>query len=143
MLFIKFTLSFVAIELMTLCKMQDHYFIAQESSRYSVRKQDWFFCFLCIKKMFRKKNGFCVCMKITITAIIKRQRARFYPQKKRKIAKHLNTKIHTLFKKLDNSRYVFIHKKSYTLRYGIFMNFWSVHFNTKNMTLCVTRRFYK
>ena len=42
-LLIKFTHSFVAIELLTFCnnaKMQKNYFIAQESSRYSVRKQD-------------------------------------------------------------------------------------------------------
>ena len=42
-LFIKFTHSFVAIELLTFCKnekMQKNYFIAQESSRYFVRKQD-------------------------------------------------------------------------------------------------------
>ena len=59
--------------------------IAQESSRYSEHKQD-FFCFLCIK-MFRKKIGCCKRMKITMTAIIERQRARLYTQKAKKIAK--------------------------------------------------------
>ena len=38
--FIKFTHSFVAIELLTFCQNEKIYFIAQESSRYSVRKQD-------------------------------------------------------------------------------------------------------
>ena len=36
-----------------------------------------FFCFLYIKK-FRKKFGFCIWKKITMTAIIERQRARLY-----------------------------------------------------------------
>ena len=35
----------------------------------------------------------------------------------------LYTKTQTLFKKLDNLRYVFIYKKQYTLRYGILMKF--------------------
>ena len=35
----------------------------------------------------------------------------------------LYTKSHTLFIKLDNSGYVFIYKKPYTWRYGIFMKF--------------------
>ena len=39
-LFIKFTHIFVAIELLNICKNENIYFIAQESSRYSVRKQD-------------------------------------------------------------------------------------------------------
>ena len=39
-LFIKFTHSFVAIELLNICKNEKIYFIAQERSRYSVRKQD-------------------------------------------------------------------------------------------------------
>ena len=39
-----------------------------------------FFCFL----TFRKKIGFCIWMKITMSAIVERQRARFYEQKKQK-----------------------------------------------------------
>ena len=38
--------------------MQKNYFIAQESSRYSVRKKDFFFAF-CVYEHFRKKKGFC------------------------------------------------------------------------------------
>ena len=41
-LFIKFTHSFVAIELLTFLKNAKNYFITQESSWYSVRKQDGF-----------------------------------------------------------------------------------------------------
>ena len=67
--------------------MQKNYFIAQESSRYSVRKQDWFFWLFVNIKTFRKKIGFCIIMKITMTAIIERQRARLYTQKAKKIAK--------------------------------------------------------
>ena len=55
--FIKFTHSFVAIELLTFCKNAKNYFIAQESSRYSVRKQDWFFL-LFKYKIVSQKNGF-------------------------------------------------------------------------------------
>ena len=40
----------------------------------------------------------------------------------------LYTKIQTLFKKLDNSRYVFKYKKPYTWRYGIFMKFLKLAF---------------
>ena len=35
--------------------MQKIYFIAQESSRYSVRKQDWFFAFCVYKNVSQKK----------------------------------------------------------------------------------------
>ena len=50
-----------------------------------------------------------------MTAIIKRQSARLYTQKAINIAKRfLYAKIQTLFKKLDNFRYVFIYK-SHTL----------------------------
>ena len=39
-----------------------------------------FFCFL----TFRKKIGFCIWMKITMTAIVERQRARSYMKKNKK-----------------------------------------------------------
>ena len=92
-------------------------------------------------KTFRKKIGFCIWMKITMTAIIERQRARLYTQKAKKIPK-CYIKSQTLFKKLDNSRYVFIYKKPYTWRYGIFIEFWTWHWYTKSNILCVTWRFY-
>ena len=38
----------------------------------------------------------------------------------------LSTKSHTPFKKLDNFRYVFIYKKQYTLRCGIFYEFFEI-----------------
>ena len=51
-------------------------------------------------------------MKITMTAIIKRQRVSFYIQKKQNNCETcLYTKTQTLFEKLDNFRYVFIYKK--------------------------------
>ena len=55
-------------------------------------------------------------MKITMTAISKRQHAWLYTQKAKQIAKHLYkyTKSQTLFKKLDNFYYVFLYK-SHTL----------------------------
>ena len=65
--------------------MQKNYFIAQESSWYSVRKQDWTFLLFVYIKTFRKIIGFCIWMKITMTAIIERQRARLYTQKAKKL----------------------------------------------------------
>ena len=67
--------------------MQKNYFIAQESSRYSGRKQDRFFDAFGVFKNVSQKIGFLIWMKITITAIIERQRARFYIHKKQKFAK--------------------------------------------------------
>ena len=62
-------------------------------------------------------------MKIKLTAIIERQRARFYTHKSKKLRKVFIYKKPYLFKKLDNFRYVFIYKKQYTLRYRIFHKF--------------------
>ena len=52
----------------------------------------------------------------------------------------LYTKTQTLFKKLDNFRYVFMYKKPYTLRYGIFMKFLQLAFIYKKHDTfrCVT-----
>ena len=50
----------------------------------------------------------------------KTKRKFFYKQRGEKIAKRFYIKSQTLFKELDNSRYVFIYKTSYTLRYGVF-----------------------
>ena len=44
-------------------------------------------------------------------------------KKQKKCQTFLYTKSQTLFKKLDNFRYVFQYKKQYTWRYGIFMKF--------------------
>ena len=79
-------------------------------------------------KTFRKKIGFCMWMKITMTAIIERQRARLYTQKAKKCQTFLYTKSQILFKMLDNFRYGFIYKKPYTWRYGIFMKFLKLAF---------------
>ena len=61
-------------------------------------------------------------MKITITAMIERQRARFYIT----IAKLSYTKIQALFKKQDNFCYVFIYKMYDTLLYAIFHEIFEV-----------------
>ena len=46
--------------------------------------------------MFRKNNCFCICMKITMTAIIEKQRTFLYTQKTNKNAKRfLNKKFFT------------------------------------------------
>ena len=60
-------------------------------------------------------------MKITMTAIIERQRARLYTQKAKKNCEtFLYTKSWTLFKKQDNCRNGFIYKMANTLCYAIF-----------------------
>ena len=105
--------------------MQKNYFIAQESFRYSVRKRDWFFLLHVYIKTFRKKIGFCIWMKITTT------RTFIYTKSKKNCQMFLYTKSRTLFKKLDNFRYVFIYKKPYTWRYGIFMKFLKLAFTYK------------
>ena len=71
-------------------------------------------------------------MKITKTDIIEIQRARWNTQKSKKCETFLYTKSQTLFKKLDNIRYVFIYKKPYTWRYGIFIKFLKLEFIYKN-----------
>ena len=59
-------------------------------------------------------------MKFTMTAISKRQCARFYIYKKvKKLQIVLYTKSKTLCKKQDNSRYFLYTKKLDTLRYAI------------------------
>ena len=56
-----------------------------------------------------------------MTAIIERQRARFYINKKQeKLRNVLYANSQTLFKKLDNYRCVFVLKKRYTIRYRVF-----------------------
>ena len=123
-------------------KMQKNYFIAQESSRYSVRKQDWFFLLFAYKNV-SQKIGFCIWMKITMTAIIGRKRARLYTKSKKNCETFLYTKSRTLFKKLDNFLYVFIFKKPYTLRYAIFMKILKLAFiYKKDDTLCYVKFLY-
>ena len=72
----------------------------------------------------------------------RKTRRTFIYTKSKKLGNILYTNSPTLFTKLDNFRYVFIFKKPYTWRSGIFMNFWSWHLYTKSMTLCVMWRFY-
>ena len=64
-------------------------------------------------------------MKITMTAIIKRQSARLYTKKAKHCETCLYTKSQTIFKNLDN-------------RYGTFIKFLNLAFIYKNMTLFVT-----
>ena len=92
--------------------MQKNYFIAQESSRYSVRKQDFFFLLFVYKNVLQKdwflymneNDNDCHKQKTTRT---------FIYTKSKKLKTFLYTKSQTLFKKLDNLRYVFIYKKIY------------------------------
>ena len=76
------------------------------------------FCLLFVHiKTFRKKIGFCIRMKIMMTAIIERQRARLYTQKAKKL---LN---------------VFIYKKPDTFQKA---RQFPLSFYTKSRTLDVT-----
>ena len=115
-LFIKFTHSFVVIELLTFCKNAKNYFIAQESSRYSVRKQDWFFLIFVYIKAFRKKKGFVYEWKLH-----RKRMPAFIYKKQKKLRNVFIYKKPETFQNLDNFRYIFIYKKQYTWRYGIFM----------------------
>ena len=111
--------------------MQKNYFIAQESSRYSVRKQDWFFWLFVNIKTFRKKIGLYMNDNYHDCHHRKTRRMFIYTKSKKNCQTFLYTKSHTLFKKLDNFRYVFIYKKQYTLRYSIFMKFLKLAFICK------------
>ena len=72
----------------------------------------------------------------------------FHPysiQKAKKFAKRLYIYINPdTLQKQDNLSYVFIHKNPDTLRYAIFHEIFDIdiYIYTKNMTLCVTWRFY-
>ena len=90
--------------------MQKNYFIARESSRYSVRKQDWFFLLFDVSQkiwfLYMNENyNECHRRKTTRT---------FLWTKKAKKLRNVKKK------KLDNSRCVFVSKKGYILRYRIF-----------------------
>ena len=64
-----------------------------------------------------------------MTAISRKQRARFYMYKKqKKYRMFLYTKRHTLYQKQDNSRCVFMYKKQDTLRYAVFMKILKLEF---------------
>ena len=58
-----------------------------------------------------------------MTAIIERQRARLYTQKAKNCEMFLYTQSQTLFKELDNFRYVFIYKKAIHLTLRDFHKF--------------------
>ena len=60
--------------------MQKNYLIAQESSRYSVRRQDSFFCFFLYKNV-SQKIGFCIWIKIKICHHKKTTRTLIYTKK--------------------------------------------------------------
>ena len=91
--------------------MQKNYFIAQESSRYSVRKQDLFFAF-CVYKSVSQKIGFCMdendddChhQKTTRTFIYTKSKKiakRFYIQKARHFSKSKTISVTFLYTKSD------------------------------------------
>ena len=67
-------------------------------------------------------------MKVSMTAISERQRARFNIFKKQKKMRNvfICTKSKTLRKRQDNSRSVFTYKKHDTLRYAIFYEIFGV-----------------
>ena len=70
-------------------------------------------------------------MKITITVLSKRQRARFCIYKKGKNAKLFYTKNRKLYKKQKKLHYVFIYKDQKNLRYAIFHNNFEVGIYTQ------------
>ena len=117
--------------------MQKNYFINQESSRYSVRKQDWFFAFC---KNVSQKNCFCIWMKITTPR--KTTRTFLYTQKEKKLLNVFIYKKQDTFQKARQFPLHFYIQKAihFTLR-DFSWNFCSLYLYTKSMTLCVTWRF--
>ena len=97
--------------------------IAQESSRYSVRNQDKLFLLFVYIKILWQKKWFCIWMKIRMTAIIERQRARLYTQKAKQLPNVFIYKKPDTFQKTRQFPLRFIYKKPYAWRYGIFMKF--------------------
>ena len=89
------------------------------------------------------KIGCCIWMKITMTAMIERQRARFYIHKKQKLRNVFIYKKRDTFQKARQFPLRFYIQKAihFTLR-DFSWNFWSWHFYWKSMTLCVTWSFY-
>ena len=79
-------------------------------------------------------------MKIMMTAIIERQRARLYTQKAKNCQTflYIYTKSQTLLKKLDNFRYIFFIQKAIHLTLRDYHEIFEVGIYTKSMTLCVT-----
>ena len=117
--------------------MQKKYFIAQESSRYSVRKQDCFFFLFVYIKTFRKKHGFvymienyddCHHRKITRTLIYTKSKTieTFYIQKPDTFQKARQFQIRFYIQKAIHLTLRDFHE---TFEFGIYI---------KIMTLCVT-----
>ena len=95
--------------------MQKNYFIAQESSRYSVRKQDWFFLLFVYIKVSQKNWFLYMNENYNDCHQLKTTRTFLYTQKSKICETFLYTKSQTFFKNLDNFRYVFTYKMPYTL----------------------------
>ena len=70
-------------------------------------------------------------MKITMTAIIERQRARLYTQKAKKLRNVFIYKKKDTFQKATQFPLRFIYKKPDTLLYAIFMKFLKLAFTYK------------
>ena len=112
-LFIKPTHSFVAIELLTFFKNpKKNYFIAQYSSRYSVRKQDWFFA-ICVYKNVLQKNRFlnmnenyddCHHRKTTRTFLYTKRKRNCQYKKPDTFQKARQFPLRFIYKKLDTSQ---------------------------------------
>ena len=124
--FIKFTHSSVAIELLTFCNNAKKTILLLKSALGIpyINKID--FLAFCVYKNVSQKNWF-LYMNENYNLPSSKDNAHVYIHKNQNNCEtFLYTKSKTIFKKLDNSRYVFIYKKPYTLRYGIFHEIFEV-----------------
>ena len=126
--------------------MQKIFFFVQESFRYSVRKQEGFFC---VFKNVLQKNVFVYEWELQWPLASKDNAHVFICIKSKTNCKtSVFTKSMTVFKKLDNFRYVFIHKKTYTLRYRIFHEYlklafiYKKHNTLRYVTLLYTKIYF-
>ena len=117
----KFAHSFVAIELLTFCKNVKTILLLKRALGIPYVNRIDFFIFFVYIKTFRKKIGFCILMKIIMTAIIERQRARFYIHKKQKLRNVF------IYKKPDT----FQKSRQFPLRFYIQK---SIHFNLRDFS---------
>ena len=142
------TQSFVAIELLAFSvNIKFHFYCSRElsvlgiNSIYSLRKNYWFFCFLCI---YRKQN-------ILWNVHTYIQRARHFAKSKNICVTFLFTKIQTLYVTQYFMKYIYIYIMTRCVTWGFYIQkakhseksktICVTFFNTKNLTLCVTQFF--
>ena len=112
--------------------MQKNYFIAQESSRYSVRKQDWFFLLFDVSQ----KIGFLYEWKLQWLPSSKDNAHVFTYKKSKKIAKRFKKKARQFPLRFCIQKAIHFPLEDFS------WIFWSWHLYRKSIKLWVTWSFY-